>query len=152
MATTHEAYVNGVLGLADGDIDWSGAANVAAVLLTVDYAPDLSTHSTYADLTNEVTDADYSPVAVTTRAVDLRDGALPVDYRADDVDFGTNVSIAAAYMAFVQGDPAALDAGDRLISLHTLNDDEGAQTVSSTNSEFRVNEPTNGWFGLNTTS
>ena len=148
MATIHDPYVNGVLGLADGDIDWAGAANVAAVLLTVDYTPDLSTHSTYSDLTNEVTDADYSPALVDNRTIDLRNSDLPVDYRSDDIDFGSDVSIEAAYMVFVQGDPENLQAGDRLISVHTLNDDNGAQSVSSTNSEFRINEPDNGWFGL----
>jgi len=150
MATTHEMYVNGVLGFADGDIDWGGATNVAAVLLTDGYTPDLGSHSTYSDLTNEVSDADYDPAAVANRSVALRAGDLPVDYRSDDVDFGSDVSIAAAYMVFVQGDPSNLGASDRIISIHTLNDDGGAQMVSSTNSEFRVNEPTNGWFGLNT--
>jgi len=143
MATNHELYQDGLLGLADGDIDWNGAANFAAVLLTATYTPDLSTHSTYADLTNEVTDADYSAQAITARDITLDAG--DVQYAGSDVVFGSDVTIEAAYMAFVQGDPEALGATDRLVSLHTLSDGDN---VSSTNSEFRVNAPANGWFRL----
>lgn len=151
MALIHEAYKNGVLGLADGSIQWSNAVNVAAVLLDGTYTKNLDTHSTYGDISaSEVTDADYSPVAVTTRTVSLDAGNYPVQYNSDQVDFGSSVTIAAYYMVFVMGDPTNLLAGDRIVSIHTFNDDAGvAQEVSSTNSDFKVNPSTNGWFGLN---
>lgn len=141
MATNHELYQQGLLGLADGAVSWTG--DVAAVLLTEAYAPDLAAHSTYADLTNEVTDAGYAAQGVPARGVTLSGG--DVEYGGGDVVFGEDVTIEAAYMAFVAGDPAALGAGDRLISLHTLSN---GGSVGSTNSEFRVNAPANGWLRL----
>ena len=142
MATSHDVYRQGLLGLADGDIDWDGATNIAAILLTAAHTPDLTTHSTFGDVSaHHVDDADYDPQAVTTRAVALDNGV--VQYTADDVVFGTEVTISAQYMAFVVGDPANLQAGDRLISLHDFGEER-----SSTNATFRVNAPANGWFTL----
>lgn len=139
MAVTHSVYEQGHLGMMDGSIDWDGATNIAAVLLTGTYTPDLNTHSTYADLTNEVADSDYSPVAITARSISNDAGIIR--FRGSNADFGTNVSITAQYMVFIQGDPTALTSTDRIISLHDFG-----QSESSVNSDFRIEEPTNGWF------
>ena len=132
MAITHDIYDSGLLGLADGSIDWDDASDVAAVLLDDSYSPDLSVHSTYGDLSGEIDDADYSPQAVTGRAITLNGGS--VDYTSDDVVFGSDVSIGARYIVFVQGDPSNLSSGDPLISVQDFG-----EMVSSTNAEYRVN-------------
>ena len=149
MALVHEVYKNGVLGLANGDIEWENATSMAAVLLDGTYTKNLDTHSTYGDISSaEIDDEDYAPATVGSRTVSLNAGEYPVQYDSDQVDFGADVSIAAYYMVFVQGDPTNLAAGDRIVSIHTFNDDGGAQEVSSTNSDFKVNPSVNGWFGL----
>lgn len=137
---THNVYESGLLGLADGAIDWDDAPDMAAVLLGPGYTPNLSGHSTYGDLTNEITDADYDAQAVGNRDIALNNG--DVDYTSDDVEFGSDVSIAAQYMVFVQGDPSNLQSTDPLVSVHDFGEE-----VSSTNSEFRVNMQSY-WFRL----
>jgi hypothetical protein len=141
MATTHDVYTNGLLALADGTVDWKNDTNIAAVLLKAAYEPNLGTHSTYSNVSaNIVDDAGYVNQAVGTRNVEL--SGSDVDYTSDDVIYGTDVTIAAQYMVFVKGDPADLQAGDRLISLHDFS-----ETKSSTNSTFRVNMDGR-WFRL----
>lgn len=137
----HSSYDNGKLGLANCSIDWANDANFAAVLLGDSYTPDLSTHSTYGDLTDEITDTDYSPVAVANRAVTL-EGDGSISYTSDPVSFGTDVSISARYMVFVNGDPSNLQAGDAILSLHDFE-----EVKSSTNSEFSIQQD-GSWFSL----
>lgn len=136
----HQVYDNGFLGLLDGDIDWV-TGPVTAVLLSSAYTPNISTHSTYADLTNEITDPDYAPVAIGSRAINL-DGAN-VDYDGGNAEFGDPVTITARYMVFVAGTAGALAGTDRLISLHDIESD-----ASSTNAVWRITAPAAGWFSV----
>lgn len=151
MALQHEAYKNGVLGLANADIQWEKAVNVTAVLLDGSYTKNLDAHSTYGDISSaEITDVDYAPVPVNNRSVTLDGGNYPIQYNSDSVIYGDDVTISAYFMVFVVGDPLALAAGDRIISIHTFNEEAGVpQQVSSTNSDFKVNPSVGGWFGLN---
>lgn len=138
MATTHELYDSGFLNLLDGTVQWD-EDTITAVILSSDYSKDLSSHSTYGDVSgDEIDDDDYSPVEVTNKDISLSDGN--VTYTSDDIDFGSDVSISGQYIVFLQGDPASLSDSDPLISVHDLGEEK-----SSTNSDFRLNAPS-AWF------
>lgn len=130
-------YNSGFLGLFDGSLDWDDLTNVAAVLLTSSYTPDL-THSTYADLTDECADADYTPQAVENRST-TRDGDYIV-FDSDKVTFGSAVTISAQYLVLVAGDPASLQSADQLIGYVDFG-----ETKSSDNAEFSFEPSSNGW-------
>lgn len=132
-------YNTAFLALLDGSIEWDdGATNVAAILCTSSYAPALA-HATYADITNEVTDADYAPQAVTTRTTS-RDGD-EIQYKSDPVDFGAEVTIAAQYLILVQGDAASLQTTDPLIGYVDFG-----EAKSSTAAAFKFTPASSGWF------
>lgn len=141
MAVTHDMYQQALLGIGDGSVDWKGGL-VTAILLDDTYTPDLAAHGTLEDVsTHQIEDPDYAPVAVGNRDVVLNAGM--VDFTSDDVSFGTEVSIAARYVVFVQGDAANLGSTDRLISVQDLGD-----MKSSTNSHFRLDMSGGYWFRL----
>lgn len=140
---THELYDQGFYDLiGTNNIDWENDT-IAAVLLSDSYNKDLSDHTTYSDVSDdEASDSDYSPVEVPNTSTSLSDG--DVTFTSDDVVFGEDVSISGRYIVFIKGDPSDLSSDDPLISVHDLE-----ETKSSTNSEFRLNKPSEGhWFNV----
>lgn len=131
------AYNSGLLALTNGSVSFE-SDNVYAVLLGSGYTPNLA-HDTYSDLTNEVTDEDYDPVPLTNKSVSLSDDT--VVYDADDVSFGSEVSIAARYIVFVVGDHAEPSAGDALLWYADLGE------VASVDAPFVV-RTTNGLYEI----
>ena len=134
-------YNQAFLELFDGTIDWNDAANVAAVLCTADYVPEL-THTTYNDLTNEVAtggEHDYEPKAVGTRTT-VRDGD-EIQYKSAAVSWGANVTISARYLVLVLGNPASLATSDKLIGYVDFG-----EAKASTDSTFSYTPPATGWF------
>ena len=122
--------------------DWVNDA-FYAILLDVSYTPS-DAHSTYSDVSAaETTDVDYAPVALTGKTKSTVAGEARID--SDDLEFGTNVSISAAYVAVLKGTAAAPVAGDKLLFYGDL--DTGSGNVSSTNSVFAARANANGWLG-----
>ena len=130
-------------GLFDGTIQWAAATHVAAILCTADYVPALA-HATMADITNQVTDADYAPQAVGTRTI-ARNGD-DVEFKSAAVNYGAEVSIAARYLVLVAGDPANLLTTDPLIGYVDFG-----ETKSSTGAAFQFTPPSTGWFAVTRT-
>ena len=133
-------------GLFDGTIQWAAATHVAAILCTSTYDP-LLTHSTYADITNEVETGeghDYEPKAVATRTI-ARNGD-DVEFKSDPVSFGAEVTIAAQYLVLIAGDPANLQTTDPLIGYVDFG-----ETKSSTGAAFQFTPPASGWFAVTRT-
>lgn len=131
-------YDDGFEDLFDGTFNWAEESDIAAVLLTDSYTPDAG-HSTYNDLTNECDDSDYEPKAVSNRSV-TRNGD-DCEFDSDKVDFGSDVSITARYLALVVGDPTSLASDDKLIGYVDFG-----ESKSSSNSEFSFDPASTGWF------
>jgi len=137
--------------MAEGNFQWfnngklqpftSGMASVdvAVALLSADYTPD-PTHSTWGDVSaHEIGDADYAQQSLPGASYGQASGT--VTYDADPISFGDNVTITAKYAVFVRGTPGSLASGDTLIGYVDLDTSATDATVSSKNSEFKVNSP-----------
>ena len=128
--------------IVDGTVDLDNDT-VKAVLLTTDHTP-AATDSTYADLDNECADADYSEQTIANPV--FTENAGTVKYDADDVTFGTSVSIAARYIVLIHQAGGSLATTDKLIGYMDL--DDTGYNVRSTNSNFIVRWNANGLFQL----
>lgn len=127
-----QGYSQGLLELADGTLDWDGDS-FYAVLVDSSYTYSAA-HTTYADVSSdEITDEDYDPVAISGADVSLDSG--DVLYDCDNISFGDPVTIDAASgsLIILAGDYSSPQAGDRLLFRLALS--AGA---ASTNSEFTI--------------
>ena len=88
-------YNDGKERIINGDIDLNGDT-LKCKLLTTSYSP-AATHSTISDLTNEVTDSDYSVQTIANPTVTESGGTVKFD--CDDITFGSSVTITAKYAA-----------------------------------------------------
>tara|TARA_Y100001938_G_scaffold147479_1_gene228749 strand:+ start:1267 stop:1692 length:426 start_codon:yes stop_codon:yes gene_type:complete len=114
--------------LAKADVDMNG--DTFKVLLTTSSYTPAATHSTISDITNEVTDSDYSRQTLASVTVTETGGTVTFD--ADNISFGSAVSITAKY-AVIYDDTHASDALMCYVDLDT-----GGGSVSSTNSTFQI--------------
>jgi|TARA_B100001540_G_scaffold303649_1_gene312490 hypothetical protein len=124
--------------LAKADVDCN-ADTFKCVLMTSGYTPS-ATHSTLSDLTNICADSDYSAQTLANIAVTETGGTVKFD--ADDISFGSSVSITAKYAA-IYDDTHASDALMCYVDLDT-----GGGSVSSTNSTFQLTLSANGVWQL----
>ena len=137
----NEAYEELYVGQT---LDWAGATHIAAVLCLDAHAPsDLV--STYSDLTHECEDTDYSPKAVPNRTVVRSNDQIR--YGSDRVDWGSNVTISGRYIYLIVGDPANLQAGDRIIGHVDLGETKSA-VADTDNSSFAFTPATSGWWNV----
>jgi len=116
--------------LAKADVDMNG--DTFKVLLTTSSYTPAATHSTVSDITNEVTDSDYSQQTLANITVNETGGTVTFD--SDDISFGSAVSITAKY-AVIYDDTHASDA---LMCYVDLDTSSGSASVSSTNSTFQI--------------
>lgn len=125
-------------------ITWA-TDTIVAVLLGSGYTP-AATHSTWADLSAQhVTGTNYAPVALTGKTSTRTGGTILWD--CDDINFGSNVTVTAKYVAIVKRVGGSLTGTDQVIGYCDLDNASGSATVSSTNSTFQVNT-TNGLFDV----
>ena len=122
-------------------------ATVAAVLTGASYTPDVTTHATFADITDELSGGDYAQVSVTGAAItDETDG---IAFTTDDISFGSSVTISdAKYLVLVVGSAGSLNASDKVIGVQDLDTTSDTDTVSSISGEFTVQTPASGWFTI----
>jgi hypothetical protein len=126
--------------LAKADIDLNGDT-FKAVLLTSSYSPNVATDVNLSDISaNIVADADYTEQTLTNVTVTESGGTVTFD--ADDISFGSSVTITAKYLA-IYDDTVA---NDPLIVYVDL--DTGGGSVSSTSSTFQVTINASGIFTL----
>lgn len=125
-------------------ITWA-TDTIVAVLLGSGYTP-AATHSTWNDVSAQhVTGTNYAPVALANKTSVNTSGTILWD--CDDIDFGSNVTVTAKYVAIVKRVGGSLTSTDQLIGYCDLDNASGTATVSSTNSVFKVNT-TNGLFSV----
>lgn len=125
-------------------ITWA-SDTIVAVLLGNGYTP-AATHTQWSDVsTNHVTGTNYDPVALSGKTSTRSGGTILWD--CDDINFGSNVTVTAKYVAIVKRSGGALTTTDQLIGYCDLENASGSATVSSTNSVFQVNT-TAGLFDL----
>ena len=121
-------YNDGKERIINGDIDLNGDT-LKCKLLTTSYSP-ANTHSTISDLTNEVTDSDYSSQTIANPTVTEAGGTVKFD--CDDITFGSSVTITAKYAALYSD----THASDGLIAYVDLN--TGGGSVASTAGTFTI--------------
>lgn len=127
-----------------GHINWA-SDTIVAVLLGNGYTP-AATHSTWADVSAQhVTGTNYAPVALTGKTSANTSGTILWD--CADINFGSNVTVTAKYVAIFKRAGGALTSTDQYIGYCDLENASGTATVSSTNSTFQVNT-TNGLFSV----
>lgn len=125
-------------------ITWA-TDTIVAVLLGSGYTA-AATHSTWADVSAQhVSGTNYAPVALSNKTSTRSGGTILWD--CDDINFGSNVTVTAKWVAIVKRVGGSLTGTDQLIGYCDLDNTSGAATVSSTNSTFQVNT-TSGLFDL----
>lgn len=133
-----EPYDTGAKVLLEND--WEADA-FYAILLSNSYTPS-DADTQYSNVSSyETSDVDYSPQALASKTITNNGADNYVD--SSDVSFGNPVSISARYFVILKGTAATPNAADELVMYCDLN--SGGSEVSSTNSEFTVQAPTNGW-------
>tara|TARA_R110002012_G_scaffold113813_2_gene259899 strand:+ start:338 stop:766 length:429 start_codon:yes stop_codon:yes gene_type:complete len=126
--------------LAKADIDLN-ADTFKAVLLTSSYSPNVATNVNLSDISaNITTDSDYTAQTLTNVTVTESGGTVTFD--ADDINFGSSVTITAKYLA-IYDDTVANDPLVVYVDLDT-----GGGSVSSTSSTFQVTINASGIFTL----
>lgn len=133
--------------LNDAEAQWDSSATFQFALLLTGYTP-ADTHALWSDVSaNVCVDGDYGAQLVTSRTVS--DSGNPIYLDSADAIFGPNVTISARYLVCVQTASAVegtLAGTDKLIFYQDLN--TGGGNISSTNSNFTITAPTNGWLSI----
>ena len=127
-------YNSGKLKIATNAIDLDGDT-FQALMTTSSYTPNVATQSNITDVTNEVTDSDYSRQTLTSVTVTETGGTVKFD--AADISFGSNVTITAKYLVL-------FSSTDSNSLLAYVDLDSGGGSVSSSNSTFQVTINANG--------
>lgn len=93
----------------------------------------------------EVSEAgDYDQKDVGTPLV----GGTPpqVEFASSIINWGSDVSITAKWLIVFQGDEASPTTGDACVFWCNCYDGDTTTEVSSTNSDFTIDDSANGWF------
>ena len=139
-AGNYTFYNNFRDALAKADVDLN-TNTFKALLLTSAYTPNVATQSVLADITtNEVSDSDYA--RITLANVTVTQAGAVVTFDSDDLQYGTNVTITAKYVAIYDD----TSASDTLVVFADLDTNGGS--VSSTSSTFQITNNASGIFTL----
>jgi len=120
-------YDSSKLQIANSTFDLD-TDTLIAVLATSGYTPAL-TQSNLTDITNEVSDADYSRQTITGQSITATGSTINIDI--GDISFGSNVTITGKYLILFDS-----TVSNELVSYVDL--DTGGGSVSSSNSTFSV--------------
>ena len=133
MAVGSPEFYNDALEQAVVADNWE-TDNHYAALMTSSHT-FTATHTTWADISaNEVSQAgDYAPVDLTGEAITEAAGVVTID--ANQVDYGSAVTITARHIVVLQGTAGAQSGTDRLVFSAALDD---TADKSSTADDFKV--------------
>ena len=155
---TTELYSNGIKRLSGVDPgsptpcrpwDTPDVGAFMFVLASSAYTPNF-VHDDMTDVTGEIVAGDGAPIDATTRTITVSGSPTRTRYNSDDANFGTSVTVTAKYLLCVKPDtPGSFvnDATTKLawyVDLEVASPDPG--DPSSTASDFRINQPAEGWF------
>lgn len=133
-------YNEGKRRIISGEIQL-GTSTLTMLLLGAGYSPDTINHTTLVDISgNEIADSDYA--RQTLAGVSITRSSGIVLFNADNVSFGSAVSIEAKYAAIIAGSGAT---SDPLICYADLANEGASATLRSVASQFEVRLP-NGVF------
>ena len=138
-----------LLGDAGRQWDDATAGSLFFCLADETYTPSAA-HTTTNDLSTALISAgNGAPIAVTNAAVDDTTEAGSTFLQSDNANFGTDVTITAKYLICVQPVTANTFSGttDKLLWYCDLNTATTSSTVSS-NPDFAILQPVNGWLKL----
>lgn len=145
--TKYDKGVSTLLKNADRQWDDATAGNIMFCLAKAVYTPS-TTHSTVADLgvadTGYIATGDGAPINAPSPSLDDTTTPGSVYFDSLAANFGNPVTITAKYLVAVQPAVAGTFASTAKL-LWYVDLETGGGSVSSTNSEFVINTPTNGW-------
>lgn len=132
----------GLLNKENGSIDFL-TDTIVGVLVDNAHTPSQANDDVYSDISgNECADGDYAPVVLSGKAITESGGVVKMD--ANQIDYGSTVTIGARYVYLARRAGGSLVAGDLILGYMDLNDG-GSANVDSTNSDFKVDfHATNG--------
>lgn len=134
---THETGFSSLLSTDDWETD-----AYYAVLATTSESPNRATQVDYEDILEECADGDYSPVALSGKAVSIN--GTNIKFTCSEINFGAAVSITARYLYILKGTAASPANADEIVGHIDL---DGSGNVYSVNSEFSFTpDSTNGLF------
>lgn len=128
-----------------------GTTNFYAALLKGGHS-DAATYDVWSDISADVvTDADHSYIALAGMDVLPTGAGLTTDATknvdANDVDFGSTVTLSGRYLVVISGTPTTPGGTDKLLGRVDLETTlTGTNEVSSTNGDFQVQWNANGLF------
>lgn len=141
-----QLYDKSLVALLDGSRKLLDEAKLTALLLKTSYVPDLTVHSTLADISAfEVSGDDYQRRSVTGGAIQASPGAAA--FTSDTISWGDPVTLPPAkYLAICYGALGTLALDSPLLGVMDLA--QGAPSIEAVRSSFRVTPPATGWFTL----
>ena len=128
--------------------DWDSVAAGSFMFILVGnlYTPDV-THTVTGDLTDIITAGDGAPINVPTPAIDILSVPGTTFLSSGSANFGTTVTITTKFLICINPLAAATFSAttSKLLWYVDLDDATGTAERSSTNSDFVINTPANGW-------
>jgi len=119
------------------------------VLASSAYTP-VFTHNDMTDVTGEIVAGDGAPIDVANRSITVSGSPTRTRYNSDDANFGTSVTVTAKYLLCVKPATPGSFVNDATTELVWYVDLEVASPnpgdPASVSSDFRINQPTEGWF------
>lgn len=140
-AGSYQIYNNAKLLIANNGIDLDGDTFIA-LMTTNSFTPSASGQTTLSQVTNELTDTDYTRQTLTSVTVTESGGTVKID--SANIVFGSNVTIQNAKWLIIFSDTATNDPLLTYVDLDTSS----ATGVSSTNSQFQITQNANGIFTI----
>jgi len=140
-AGSYQIYNNAKLLIANNGIDLDGDTFIA-LMTTNAFTPSVSGQTTLSQVTNELTDTDYTRQTLTSVTVTESGGTVTID--SANIVFGTNVTIQNAKWLIIFDDTATNDPLLTYVDLDTAS----ATGVSSTNSQFQITQNASGIFTI----
>jgi hypothetical protein len=140
-AGSYQIYNNAKLLIANNGIDLDGDTFIA-LMTTNAFTPSVSGQTTLSQVTNELTDTDYTRQTLTSVTVTESGGTVKID--SANIVFGSNVTIQNAKYLIIFSDTATNDPLLTYVDLDTSS----ATGVSSTNSQFQITQNANGIFSI----
>lgn len=131
--------------LTEAEAQWDGAGDIAAAIVKATYTPDQGDHETWAEVSTYESDGtNDDPIDVAGAAVQRAvSSAVKTNIRSNDLDWGTNVTIANAvrYVVTMFGtyDTPPLSTSV-LIFLINLGAD-----ITITGEVFKLTQHADGW-------
>jgi len=149
VVTKYNGLETTLFGTAGRQWDDATAGSNMFILADNTYIPS-ATHSTTSQLLGVITTGAGAPIAVPAPVLDSASVVGTTSFASGAANFGANVTITAKFLICVQPVTANTFLGttDKLLWYVDLDTTNTTTSQSSTNSNFIINQPANGWYSI----